>query len=212
MLLDPSEMRQDYDKDQLLEEMVDADPIRQFASWFEDARNGELMEPNAMSLSTATADGGVSSRMVLMKGFDERGFTFFTSYDSRKGQELAENSRAALLFWWDRLHRQVRIEGTVTRVDPAESDAYFATRPHGSRIGASTSPQSRVIEHREWLEARFAEAAEAFPDDVPRPASWGGYRVTPDAIEFWQGRRSRLHDRLLYSRNADGWKIERLAP
>ena len=212
MLLDPSEMRQDYDRDQLVEDMVDADPIRQFAMWFEDARNGGLMEPNAMSLSTVTEDGGVSSRMVLMKGFDERGFTFFTNYESRKGRELAAGGRAALLFWWDRLHRQVRIEGAVTRVDESESDAYFATRPHGSRIGALASPQSRVIDGREWLEARFAETEAAHPDDVPRPAHWGGYRVAPDMIEFWQGRRSRLHDRLLYSRDGESWTIARLAP
>ena len=151
--------------------------------------------------------------MVLMKGFDNDGFTFFTNYGSRKGQELEQNAHAAILFWWDKLHRQVRIEGKVAKVDEAESDAYFKTRPHGSRIGALSSPQSQVIADRKWLETAFSDAEAKHPDDVPRPNHWGGYRVAPDRFEFWQGRISRLHDRLIYSRHIDGhWIIERLAP
>jgi pyridoxamine 5'-phosphate oxidase len=167
-----------------------------------------------MALATVGADGRPAVRMVLLKGFDARGFAFYTNLESRKAAELAANPRAALLFWWDRLHRQVRVEGPVEPVEAAEADAYFASRPYGSRIGAWASPQSRVVEGRAVLEAREAELAARFPEDapVPRPPHWGGYRVRPELFEFWQGRRSRLHDRLRYAREGSGWRVERLAP
>jgi pyridoxamine 5'-phosphate oxidase len=186
--------------------------MAQFAAWFEAALGGEIYEPNAMTLSTAGADGQPSSRMVLLKGYDPEGFVFYTNLESRKAQELAENPRASLLFWWDRLHRQVRIEGTVAQVGAAEADVYFASRPHGSRIGAIASPQSRVIEGREALETRVAKLTARHPEDVPRPHHWGGYRLRPDQFKFWQGRPSRLHDRLRYTRSGGAWRMERLAP
>jgi pyridoxamine 5'-phosphate oxidase len=208
----PADLRRDYDRDVLLESQAAPDPLAQFAAWFEAALAGEIYEPNAVALSTVAADGRPSSRMVLLKGFDAEGFVFYTNLESRKALELAANPRAALLFWWDRLHRQVRVEGEVGPVGGQEVDAYFASRPYGSRIGALASPQSRVIDGRGGLEARVAELAARHPGDVPRPRHWGGYRLRPGALEFWQGRPSRLHDRLRYTRSKEGWRIERLAP
>jgi pyridoxamine 5'-phosphate oxidase len=195
----------------LEEAELDSDPLRQFAAWFEDAGAAGVRAPEAMALATATADGGPSVRMVLMKGFDERGFVFFTGYESRKGAELSANSRAALLFYWDPLGRQVRIEGPVERVAEAESDAYFASRPRGAQISATVSPQSRVVESRARLEAAAAEL-EARGGGLRRPPAWGGFRVAPESYEFWQHRANRLHDRLRYRRDGGAWTIERLGP
>jgi pyridoxamine 5'-phosphate oxidase len=208
------ELRKDYQRFNLREEDVDPDPIAQFRTWFDEAALAEVREVNAMALATATPDGRPSVRIVLLRGFNERGFSFFTNYESRKARELDENPRAALVIFWQELERQVRIEGRVERVSAEESDRYFHGRPAGSRIGAWASPQSRVIAGRDALEALYAEVESRYPDGaIPRPAHWGGYRVIPDSIEFWQGRPNRLHDRLLYSRRSDvGWRIERLAP
>jgi pyridoxamine 5'-phosphate oxidase len=193
---------------------MDADPMRQFAKWFQQALEANLPEPNAMTLATASRDGQPSARVVLLKMFDASGFTFFTNYDSRKGCELAANPRAALLFFWPELQRQVRTEGAVERVSEAESDEYFRSRPLGSRLGAWASQQSVVIADREVLEMRVREVMQRFPDgEVPRPPHWGGYRVRPSMIEFWQGRPDRLHDRLRYQRvHPDVWRLERLSP
>jgi pyridoxamine 5'-phosphate oxidase len=204
MSLDPRERPLD-------ESDVDPDPLRQFAAWFDDAGAAGVRAPEAMALATATADGRPSVRMVLLKGFDERGFVFFTGYESRKGAELAANPRAALLFYWDPLGRQVRIEGPVERVSAEESDAYFGSRPRGAQISASVSPQSRVVESRSSLEALAAEL-DTRGGELPRPAAWGGFRLAPETYELWQHRANRLHDRLRYSRSGAGWKIERLAP
>lgn len=182
------------------------DPLEQFRAWFDDAAM------DAVALATATSDGAPSVRMVLLKGVDDRGFTFFTNYDSRKGRELAENPRAALLFYWPGPGRQVRVEGSVEKVSAAESDAYFATRPRGGQIAALASRQSEPLESREALEARFAELDAAYPNEVPRPAHWGGFRLVPETYEFWQHRDNRMHDRLRYRRDAGAWVIERLSP
>jgi pyridoxamine 5'-phosphate oxidase len=193
---------------------VAPDPIRQFQVWFDQAVAAELDEPNAMTLATATPEGRPSARTVLLKGFDQRGFVFHTNYQGRKSRELAVNPWAALLFWWYALERQVRIEGQVEMLPAAESDAYFRTRPLGSQLGAWASPQSEVIPDRATLERWVHELEREYAGrEVPRPPFWGGFRVRPATIEFWQGRTNRLHDRLRYSRTqSSGWKIERLAP
>lgn len=206
-------LRREYARARLDERDVDPDPLVQFHKWFDDARRAELPEPNAMTLATATPAGVPSARMVLLKAADERGFTFFTDYRSRKGQELEANPHAALVFFWGELERQVRITGTVSRVSREETEAYFRTRPRESRLGAWTSHQSTVLAGRETLEARLREVAARHPgDEVPTPPHWGGYLLKPDALEFWQGRESRLHDRVRYQREAGGWRIERLSP
>jgi pyridoxamine 5'-phosphate oxidase len=206
-------LRTEYSQASLSELDVCPNPVDQFALWFEEAVKATIPEPNAMSLATVGDDGRPSSRIVLIKGFNQDGFTWFTNYASRKGRELRANEHAALLFHWVELERQVRIEGIVERVPKQESDAYFQSRPLQSRIGAIASAQSEKIAGREELEARF-EAAERQHGEAPqRPAHWGGYRLRPDYLEFWQGRRSRLHDRIAYSLQADGtWLRERLQP
>ena len=206
-------LRREYARARLDERDVDPDPLVQFRKWFEDARRAELPEPNAMTLATATPGGVPSARMVLLKAADERGFTFFTDYRSRKGQELEANPHAALVFFWGELERQVRIAGTVSRVSREETEAYFRTRPRESRLGAWSSHQSTVLAGRESLETRLREVSERHPgDEVPTPPYWGGYLLKADALEFWQGRESRLHDRVRYQREAGGWRIERLSP
>lgn len=210
--MDISQLRKDYKREALDEAHVDADPIRQFSRWWDEALASQLPEPNAMTLATADADGKPAARIVLLKGFDAAGFVFFTNYDSRKGLELAANPRAALLFFWAELERQVRIDGSVERIADDESDAYYSTRPLASRIGAWASPQSRPIPSKAWLVAQAAEMGLRHGLSPKRPPFWGGYRVAPESIEFWQGRPSRLHDRLLYTRGDSGWTRVRLSP
>ncbi len=207
-------LRYEYAGTSLDEDDVDADPVTQFMRWFEQALAAGVPEPNAMTVATATRAGVPSARIVLLKGFDARGFVFYTNYESRKGQELAENPVAALIFHWVELHRQVRITGAVEKVSREESDAYFQSRPRGSRLGAWASKQSSVLTGRAPLEVRLAELTMEFGEgDIPLPPFWGGYRVIPNAMEFWQGRPSRLHDRLRYARQPDDtWRIERLSP
>jgi pyridoxamine 5'-phosphate oxidase len=198
----------------LLETDVDTDPLAQFRRWFAEAGEAGIRAPNAMALATATPDGTPSVRMVLLKSADEQGFVFFTGYASRKAGELDSNRRAALLFYWDPLGRQVRVEGSVERVGEGESDAYFATRPLGAQLAATASKQSAVLDGRDELDRRVAELeSERHGGDVPRPAHWGGYRLLPDTYEFWQHRENRLHDRLRYRRGEGGtWVLERLSP
>ena len=206
------ELRKEYTRETLDEGDVDPDPFMQFGKWMEEAILAKALEPTAMTLSTLDARGRPSGRIVLLKGADPRGFVFFTNYESRKGRDLATHPVAGLTFLWKELERQVRIEGRVEKVSEAESDAYYATRPLGSRVGAWASPQSQAIEGRHWLEKRWDELGRQYGGEPPRPPHWGGYRVLPDHFEFWQGRASRLHDRIVYDRTGDAWTISRLAP
>jgi len=210
--MDIARLRQEYMRERLDESDAAPDPIAQFRKWFDDAVRGALPMVNAMTLASVSAAGKPSARIVLLKGVDERGFVFYTHYESRKGQELSANPRAALLFYWIELEREIRIEGTVERTTAAESDDYFESRPLGSRLAAIASPQSTVLRDRGELEERYSDTVKRYGDSPPRPANWGGYRVVPDALEFWQGRPNRLHDRLVYSKRADGWEIARLSP
>ena len=210
---DLAQLRTDYSLKMLDERQVDRDPLQQFGVWMVEAIHAKVPEPTAMNLSTVDASGRPSGRIVLLKGVDPRGFVFFTNYASRKGRDLAARPVAALTFMWKELERQVRIEGTVEKVSAAESDAYYETRPLGSRIGAWASPQSETIESRAWLEERWATLSKEYGEEPTRPEHWGGYRVIPEQIEFWQGRLSRLHDRIVFTRaEGRGWKIARLAP
>jgi pyridoxamine 5'-phosphate oxidase len=194
------------------EHELDADPVRQFGVWYDAAQAAGVAQADATALATATPDGQPSVRLVLLKGYDERGFVFYTNHHSRKATELAANPRAAFAFFWQPLRRQVRVEGVVERVSDGESAAYFETRPRGSRLAAWASPQSRPVADRIELDALYDEADARFPGDVPLPAFWGGYRVVPHTIEFWQGRENRLHDRFRYERSGDAWTMTRLAP
>ena len=199
----------------LTKDKIDANPIRQFHTWYDEVGANGVSEQDAtsMTLATATKDGRPSARIVLLKSFDDRGFVFYTNYQSRKAKELSKNPRACLLFYWSSLWRQVRIEGDVEKISAAESEEYFQSRPLGSRLGAWASNQSEVVDRRETLEARFAELQKRFGENVPRPEHWGGYRLKPNSIEFWQGRDNRLHDRLRYRLEENGvWLIERLGP
>jgi len=197
----------------LLETTIAADPLEQFSRWYADAERAEIRAPHAMALATADTGGAPSVRMVLLKGADEEGFAFFTGYGSRKGGELDANPRAALLFYWDPLGRQVRVEGRVRRLPADESDAYFGTRPPGAQLAAAASRQGRVLQSREELDARVAELEREYDGgEVPRPDHWGGYRLVPESYEFWQHRENRLHDRLRYRPAGDGWLVERLSP
>jgi pyridoxamine 5'-phosphate oxidase len=208
-----ADLRRDYSAAGLTEADAGDNPFALFHQWLDQAIAAELTDPNAMILATCTPEGVPSARAVLLKALDACGFTFFTNYDSRKGREMAANPRVALVFLWHQLERQVRVEGTVEVVTAAESDEYYVKRPLGSRLGAWASPQSAVITGRDVLERAHAELMAKWPDgNPPRPPNWGGYRVLPESIEFWQGRPSRLHDRILFTRTATGWKRQRLAP
>jgi len=208
-----ADLRKDYTRETLNEADVDPNPFQQFQRWFEQALNAELPEPNAMTLATASKDGTPAARIVLLKAIDDRGFTFFTNYNSAKGKELEANPQAALVFLWIELERQVRIVGTVEKISSKESDGYFFSRPHNSRLGAWASEQSKVIPNRNGLEQKLAALKLEYESrEVPRPPHWGGFRVIPSEIEFWQGRSSRLHDRLRYRYQGEQWVIERLSP
>jgi pyridoxamine 5'-phosphate oxidase len=210
--LDLAALRAEYARSGLVESDLAADPITMFRGWMNDAVAAGVHEPNAMVVATVGADGAPSSRMVLLKGLDERGFVFFTNTHSRKGSELAVNPRCALLFPWHPLERQVRVDGVASPLPAADVAAYFAVRPRDSQLGAWASHQSRPVSGRDELTKSFDEVAERFPDEVPVPDEWGGYVVRPDAVEFWQGRPGRMHDRLVYRRDGDGWTTGRLAP
>ncbi|MCB0661317.1 MAG: pyridoxamine 5'-phosphate oxidase [Saprospiraceae bacterium] len=207
-------MRQAYGNQEFTLSSSDSNPFHQFTKWFKEAIDAQLMEPNAMTLSTATADGKPSGRIVLLKGLENESFVFFTNYNSRKGKEIEENPKVALTFWWDGLQRQVRIDGTIEKIAPEASTAYFQSRPKGSQIGAWASPQSDQITSRDQLTERVVELTEKYATDevLPRPEHWGGYAVTADEIEFWQGRANRLHDRILYLKENKRWVKIRLAP
>jgi pyridoxamine 5'-phosphate oxidase len=206
-------LRHDYVTQGLRRSELDPDPLKQFAAWFTAAVESGIRDVNAMALATAAADGRPSVRIVLLKGFGQEGFTFFSNYDSQKGRELAANPYAELVIYWPQLERQVRVRGTVEKASREESQRYFHSRPVGSQLGAWVSRQSEVIDGRRVLDARLAEMTERFSaGEIPLPPHWGGYRLTPDTLEFWQGRPNRLHDRFRYSRSADGWEMERLAP
>lgn len=206
-------MRQEYASARLEESGANPDPLIQFAAWFDQALEAGLPEPNAMTLATASPDGRPNARVVLLKELDGKGFLFYTNYLSQKGRELAVNPHATMVFLWLELHRQVRIAGWTEKLSEAESDAYFHSRPRESQLGAIASPQSEVVPGREFLEARFAELEKKYGGKpLGRPAHWGGYRLVPESVEFWQGRPGRLHDRLLYSGKPGSWKIQRLAP
>ena len=210
---DLARLRTDYKRAALGERDVAADPIAQFSRWFDEAVAAQVPEPNAMTLATVDADGQPAARIVLLKAVDARGFVFHTNYDSRKGRDIGANARVALVFFWPELERQVRVEGSAERASARESDDYFGERPRASQLGAWASPQSAPIADRGALEARFAEAEQRFASqNVPRPPNWGGVRVAAERVEFWQGRASRLHDRLVFSRAGAGWSIARLAP
>jgi pyridoxamine 5'-phosphate oxidase len=211
-MIDIAALRKSYERAELDESSAHENPLQQFALWMQQALDAQLPEPNAMTLATVDADGRPSTRVVLIKGFDERGIVWYTNYDSRKGRELAGNSYAALQFHWVELERVVRIEGRVEKVSAEESDAYFSSRPLDSRIGAWASPQSQVIDSRAVLVANAAKYAAKFLMNPPRPPHWGGFRLKPDTWEFWQGRKSRLHDRLRYRLDGTTWTRERLAP
>jgi pyridoxamine 5'-phosphate oxidase len=208
------DIRLDYQKGALDERSVDGDPVAQFNVWLREALDAEVPEPTAMTLATAGNDGRPSARIVLLKDIDVNGFTFYTHYESRKGRQISKNPRVALTFFWKELERQVRIEGIAAKVSPEESDAYFHSRPYESRLSAAASPQSRPVKDRQYLENLKMQLRERHSDErLPRPDSWGGYRVKPVMIEFWQGRQSRMHDRIVYQLQENGeWKIERLAP
>jgi pyridoxamine 5'-phosphate oxidase len=209
-----ADLRKEYSSQNLLETDIDANPISQFEKWWIQAVNSQIVEPNAMTLATASSDGMPAARIMLLKGFDQKGFVFFTNYKSYKAMHLEENPKACLVFFWKELERQVRITGLVKKISDTESDDYFLSRPRGSQIGAWASSQSQVIGSRDWLDERYRQLAEEFKEkELKRPQYWGGYLVTPVIIEFWQGRPSRLHDRIQYTLEEDGnWKIERLSP
>jgi len=209
---DLKNMRLSYEQDQLLESSINKNPFKQFRVWFDKVVQEKIVEPNAMTLATSSKNGIPSARVVLLKEFDETGYTFFTNYLSRKGKELSENPNAAILFWWKEFERQIRVEGKIEKISKQESEKYFNVRPLKSRYGALASNQSQVVESREVLEKTFAELEKQFGNNPPMPENWGGYKLIPNRFEFWQGRENRLHDRIVYEKNNNEWKIYRLQP